>query len=138
MRNLALLTAPFLLAASVAAHAACVYPQAPQNFPNGATSTKEEMLTAQTAVKTYSTEVQEVYLGCLEKEKNDAIAALDSSDAEAYAKKKAAIEDMHAKKQTRRSTSWLRSLRTGATRSRRSTPRARSNARAARAAPSWH
>lgn len=98
MRNLALLTAPFLLATSVAANAACVYPQAPQNFPNGATSTKEEMLTAQTAVKTYSTEVQDVYLGCLEKEKNDAIAALDSSDAEAYAKQKAAIEDMHAKK----------------------------------------
>jgi len=98
MRNLALLTAPFLLAASVAAHAACVYPQAPQNFPNGATATKEEMLTAQTAVKAYSTEVQDVYLGCLEKEQNDAIAALDSSDAEAYAQKKAAIEDIHAKK----------------------------------------
>jgi len=98
MRNLALLIAPFLLAASVAAHAACVYPQAPQNFPNGATATKEEMLTAQTAVKAYSTEVQDVYLGCLEKEQNDAIAALDSSDAEAYATKKAAIEDIHAKK----------------------------------------
>ena len=98
MRNLALLIAPFLLAASVAAHAACVYPQAPQNFPNGATATKEEMLTAQTAVKAYSTEVQDVYLGCLEKEQNDAIAALDSSDAEAYAQKKAAIEDIHAKK----------------------------------------
>ncbi len=98
MRNLALLTAPFLLAASVAAHAACVYPQAPQNFPNGATATKEEMLTAQTAVKAYSTEVQDVYLGCLEKEQNDAIAALDSSDAEVYAQKKAAIEDIHAKK----------------------------------------
>ena len=98
MRNLALLTAPFLLAASVAVHAACVYPQAPQNFPNGKTATKEEMLTAQTAVKAYSTEVQDVYLGCLEKEQNDAIAALDSSDAEAYAQKKAAIEDIHAKK----------------------------------------
>jgi len=98
MRNLALLIAPFLLAASVAAHAACVYPQAPQNFPNGATATKEEMLTAQTAVKAYSTEVQDVYLGCLEKEQNDAIAALDSSDAEVYAQKKAAIEDIHAKK----------------------------------------
>jgi len=98
MRKLALLIAPFLLAASVAAHAACVYPQAPQNFPNGKTATKEEMLTAQTAVKAYSTEVQDVYLGCLEKEQNDAIAALDSSDAEAYAQKKAAIEDIHAKK----------------------------------------
>ncbi len=98
MRNLALLTAPFLLATSFAAHAACVYPQAPQNFPNGATATKEEMLTAQMAVKAYSTEVQDVYLGCLEKEQNDAIAALDSSDAEVYAQKKAAIEDIHAKK----------------------------------------
>ena len=98
MRNLALLIAPFLLTASVVAHAACVNPQAPQNFPNGATATKEEMLTAQTAVKAYSTEVQDVYLGCLEKEQNDAIAALDSSDAEAYAQKKAAIEDIHAKK----------------------------------------
>ena len=98
MRNFALLTAPLLLAASVAAHAACVYPQAPQTFPNGASATKEEMLTAQTAVKTYSAEVQDVYLGCLEKEKTDAIAALDPSDAEAYAQKKAAIEDIHAKK----------------------------------------
>ena len=98
MRNLALLTAPFLLAAGAAAQAACVYPQAPQNFPNGATATKEDMLTAQQAVKAYSKEVQEVYLGCLEKEKNDAIAALDQSDAEAYAQKKAAIEDIHAKK----------------------------------------
>jgi hypothetical protein len=98
MRNFALLTAPLLLAAGAAAQAACVYPQAPQNFPNGATATKEEMLTAQQGVKAYSKEVQEVYLGCLEKEKNDAIAALDQSDAEAYAQKKAAIEDIHAKK----------------------------------------
>ena len=98
MRNLALLTAPFLLVAGAVSQAACVYPQAPQNFPNGATATKEEMLTAQTAVKTYSKEVQDVYLGCLEKEKNDAIAALDQSDAETYAQKKAAIEDIHAKK----------------------------------------
>jgi hypothetical protein len=98
MRNLALFTAPILLAAGAAAQAACVYPQAPQNFPNGATATKEEMLTAQQAVKAYSKEVQEVYLSCLEKEKDDSIAALDQSDAEAYAEKKKAIEDIHAKK----------------------------------------
>jgi hypothetical protein len=97
LRNLALLTAPWLLAAG-AAHAACVYPQAPQNFPNGASATKEEMLTAQTAVKTYSKEVQDVYLGCLEKEKNDSISALDPADAEAYEQKKKAIEEIHAKK----------------------------------------
>ena len=98
MRNFALLAAPLLLAAGAAAQAACMYPQAPQKFPNGKTATKEEMLTAQQAVKTYSSEVQDVYLACLEKEKNDAIAALDQSDAEAYAQKKAAIEDIHAKK----------------------------------------
>ena len=93
----AALTAPFVFALGAAAQAACVYPQAPQNFPNGATATKEEMLSAQTAIKAYSSQVQDEYLACLEKEKNDAIAALDSSDTE-YAQKKAAIEDIHAKK----------------------------------------
>jgi hypothetical protein len=93
----ALFAAPLVFALG-SAHAACVYPQAPQNFPDGKKATKEEMLTAQTGVKAYSTEVQDVYLGCLEKEKNDAIAALDSTDAEAYAQQKAAIEEIHAKK----------------------------------------
>jgi hypothetical protein len=93
-----LFAAPLLLVLGTAAHAACVYPQAPQNFPNGTTATKEDMLAAQAAIKAYSSEVQDVYLGCLEKEKNDAIAALDSSDAEAYAQQKTAIEEIHAKK----------------------------------------
>jgi hypothetical protein len=64
-----LFAAPLLLVLGTAAHAACVYPQAPQNFPNGTTATKEDML-----------------------------AALDSSDAEAYAQQKTAIEEIHAKK----------------------------------------
>jgi hypothetical protein len=99
LRNLVLFTAPLLLAAGAAhAQASCVYPQAPQTFPNGASATKEEMLTAQQAVKAYSKEVQDVYLGCLEKEKNDAIAALDPADAEGYEQKKKAIEEIHAKK----------------------------------------
>ena len=93
-----LLIAPLLMVLGASAHAACVYPQAPQSFPNGTSATKEEMLAAQAAIKTYSSEVQDVYLGCLEKEKVDAIAALDSSDAEAYAQKKTAIEEIHAKK----------------------------------------
>jgi hypothetical protein len=86
-----------LLASGVSVHAACVYPQAPQNFPNGATATKDDMLTAQGTIKEYSKDVQEVYLPCLEKEMNDSIAALDPNDPD-YAKKKTALEEVHAKK----------------------------------------
>lgn len=80
-----------------AAHADCVYPQAPQAMPNGTQATKDQMVAAQTEVKDYSKAVQEVYLPCLEKEKNDTIAALDPADPE-YAAKKSAIESVQAKK----------------------------------------
>jgi hypothetical protein len=88
-----------MLAASGVVHAqsACVYPQAPQTFPDGATASKEEMLTTQTTIKSYQTAVEQTYLPCLEKEKNDALAKLDAAD-EAYAHKKTALEEIHAKK----------------------------------------
>jgi hypothetical protein len=86
-----------LLATGTGAHAACVYPQAPDKFPNGATATKEEMLAAQAVVKEYSKSVQETYLACLEQEKLELIAGLDSMDPE-YTQRKAAIETMQAKK----------------------------------------
>ena len=88
---------PFLLAMGATAQAACTYPQAPQSIPNGATSTKEEMLTAQGGVKEYVNAVQGTYLTCLDQEKTAAIAALDVADPE-YAQKKAALETMTAKK----------------------------------------
>jgi hypothetical protein len=88
---------PLLLALGATADAACVYPQAPQTFPNGASATKDEMLTAQASVKEYSKNVQEVYLPCLEQEQNDTIAALDPADPE-FAAKKTAAEAIHAKK----------------------------------------
>jgi hypothetical protein len=88
---------PFLLAASLAAEAACVYPQAPQALPNGTSATKDEMLAAQTLIKDYVKSVQETYLPCLEKEKTDAAAALDNMDPE-YSAKKANIDAIHAKK----------------------------------------
>jgi hypothetical protein len=97
MRKLALYTAPLMLLMGFAAHAACVYPQAPQNVPNGATATKDEMMAAQSSIKAYRDQVEQVYLVCLEKEKSDALAALDTSD-EQYAQKKASIEDIQAKK----------------------------------------
>jgi hypothetical protein len=92
-----LLVVPLLLAIGAGAHAACVYPQAPQSLPNGSKATKEEMLAAQADVKEYSKNVQEVYLPCLEQEKTESLAALDNMDPE-YTPKKAAIEAMHAKK----------------------------------------
>jgi hypothetical protein len=36
-----------LMASGVSAQAACVYPQAPQDLPNGASPTKGQMLAAQ-------------------------------------------------------------------------------------------
>jgi hypothetical protein len=90
---------PLMLAVTGLAQAqtACVYPQAPQTFPDGATAPKEDMVTGQASVKTYASAVQETYLPCLEKEKVDSIAKLDAAD-EAYAQKKLALEEIHAKK----------------------------------------
>jgi hypothetical protein len=88
---------PVLLAMSATAEAACVYPQAPQSLPNGSAAAEADMKAANAQVKEYSKTVQEVYLPCLEQEKNEAIAALDSSEAE-YATKKASIEAIQAKK----------------------------------------
>lgn len=92
-----LLALPLLLACGAAAEAACVYPQAPQSLPNGTQATKEEMLAAQAVVKEYKTNVEGVYLPCLEQEKSAAVAALDNMDAE-YTAKVAAIDAVHAKK----------------------------------------
>lgn len=93
----ALALAPLLLLLNVAAEAACVYPQTPQSLPNGQSATKDEMLAAQGLVKEYVKSVQETYLPCLEKDKVDALAALDNMDPE-YSAKKANIEAIHAKK----------------------------------------
>jgi hypothetical protein len=86
-----------LLASGVSAHAACVYPQAPQKLPNGATATKEEMLAGQKTVKEYQAAVEGAYLPCLDQERNAAVAALDPNDPD-YAKKKAALDEVQAKK----------------------------------------
>jgi hypothetical protein len=89
--------APFLLALSMAADAACVYPQAPTSLPNGNTATKDEMLAGQATVKEYKTAVEETYLPCLEQEKLAGVAALDPADKD-FAKKKDMLEQLQAKK----------------------------------------
>lgn len=90
---------PLMLAASGLAQAqsACVYPQAPQTFADGATASKEEMLASQTTIKTYQAAVEQTYLPCLDKEKSDSLAKLDAAD-ETYEQKKVALEEIHAKK----------------------------------------
>ena len=94
----ALTLAPALLALSAAAEAAtCVYPQAPQSLPNGASATKEEMLAAQALVKEYAKNVQESYLPCLDQDQAEQLAALDPADPQ-LAEKKGAVEAIHAKK----------------------------------------
>jgi len=97
MKHLPFVVALPLLLAVNAARADCVYPQAPQTMPNGAQATKDQMVAAQTEIKEYSKAVQEVYLPCLEKEKNDSISALDPADPE-YAAKKNALESIQVKK----------------------------------------
>jgi hypothetical protein len=89
--------AAVLLACGLNASAACVYPQAPQDIPNGATSTKEQMLAAQAKVKEYSKAVQDVYLPCLDTELAAQLAALDPADPD-LAKKQLGLQSMQAKK----------------------------------------
>ncbi len=89
--------AAMLLASGVTAQAACVYPQAPQNIPNGATATKEQMLEAQAKVKEYSSAVQDTYLPCLDTELAAQVAALDAADPE-RSQKELALKSIQAKK----------------------------------------
>ena len=56
------------------AFAACTYPKAPDGIPDGGTSTLEQMLVGQRAVKAFDAAITE-YQACLEKEHNDALAA---------------------------------------------------------------
>jgi len=97
MKLLTAAAVPFLLALGSAAHAACVYPTAPDKLPNGNNATKDEMVAANGAMKEYSKAVQEVYLPCLQQEETDSVAAMDPSDPE-FAQKKAAAAAIHAKK----------------------------------------
>ncbi|MBM4232326.1 MAG: hypothetical protein FJ184_16640 [Gammaproteobacteria bacterium] len=56
------------------AFAACTYPKAPDSIPDGSTSTLEQMLAGQRAVKAFDASITE-YQACLETEHNAALAA---------------------------------------------------------------
>jgi hypothetical protein len=51
----------------VASHAGCEFSEAPPEIPNGATATEPEMLTAQSAIKTYI-EHSNAFMECLAEE----------------------------------------------------------------------
>ena len=72
---------------------ACEYPERP-TLPDGGSASKEQMIAAQTAVKAFLAAVDE-YLGCIEEEEKDAIAALpeiDESDEDAVKARDAEIK----------------------------------------------
>ncbi|HUO95062.1 MAG TPA: hypothetical protein VMT92_02415 [Steroidobacteraceae bacterium] len=56
-----------LLGAVPASYAACTYPPAPGQIPDGKTATKEEMIAAQSAVKKFMADM-DGYLKCVDEE----------------------------------------------------------------------
>lgn len=59
--------------AGPSAHAACVYPKAPENIPDGSTAKLEEMLAAQKALKAYNDDIK-AYTDCLQQEYDETVA----------------------------------------------------------------
>jgi hypothetical protein len=60
-------------AATATAYADCPYPTAPAKLPDGATATMQDMIDGQNAVKGYDKAIND-YIGCIDKELDDAIA----------------------------------------------------------------
>ena len=90
MKNLITVLTAMLLFAAPAFVLACDYPERP-TLPDGSTASKDDMISAQTAVKAFLAAVDD-YLVCLEQEEKDSIAALpeiDESDEEAVAGREA-------------------------------------------------
>ncbi|AMN45962.1 hypothetical protein ACG33_02305 [Steroidobacter denitrificans] len=76
------------------ANAECLYPKAPDNSPNGATATEEEMIAGMQAIKAYNSEVN-AYLSCLEMEMN---ARIEAAGADASKSQIASIRAIHSKR----------------------------------------
>lgn len=64
-----------LLAAlgATGAQAACIYPRAPENIPDGSTATLEQMVAAQQAVKQFDADIT-AYNACLDMELQSLLA----------------------------------------------------------------
>ena len=80
MKKVIRAVAATVLFAAPAFGLACEYPERP-TLPDGSAASKDEMITAQRAVKAFLASVDE-YLNCIEQEEEDAIAAMDNPDEE--------------------------------------------------------
>lgn len=78
--------------ATATAQAACIYPRAPENIPDGATATYDQMVAAQTAVKQFDADIA-AYNACLTMELEALLADPNIDDL-----RKAEIADMQVKK----------------------------------------
>jgi membrane-anchored protein YejM (alkaline phosphatase superfamily) len=72
----------------VAAHAACVYPKAPTNIPDGSTATKEQMVAAKQEFTRYNDEMT-AYLNCIKLESDDKLAEMSKEQPATEEDKKA-------------------------------------------------
>lgn len=68
------------------AYAACTYPTPPAKLPDGATSTRDEMLAGKKLVTEFDKAIGE-YNTCLQKEADEAIAKLAADDKDRETKK---------------------------------------------------
>ena len=66
---------------SAQASAACSYPKAPDNIPNGTTSSKAQMITGMKAMQAYNALISK-YADCLKAEHDAAVAKIDPSLAQ--------------------------------------------------------
>jgi hypothetical protein len=78
--------------AAIPARAACIYPRPPENVPDGATATYEQMVEAQKAVKQFDADVT-AYNACLDMELQSLLADPGLDDA-----RKAELQAMQVKK----------------------------------------
>jgi hypothetical protein len=83
----------FASLAAGAAQATCIYPREPDNIPDGATATYDEMVAAQKAVKQFDADIT-AYTACLDMELQSALAAEPTMEEA----RKNELEVMQAKK----------------------------------------
>lgn len=91
-KTLRITTALSLIALSPAA-LACDYPTR-VDIPDGATATKDDMLTSQRAIKDYMSAMEE-YLACIAREEKETIADMPEITEEELAKRDAALTKKH-------------------------------------------
>ena len=89
---LAFLTLSVALLAAGAAQAACIYPRAPENIPDGRTATFDQMVAAQKAVKQFDADIA-AYNACLTMELEALMADPGIDEA-----RKAELAEMQVKK----------------------------------------